>query len=132
MFIFQISQKHILPSSEDFPNNQQSSLSIELVTNNSEVLQQQNQQQPLKPSSKKRLPHQAKSVGQYEFKAIALNSDLTQVQEKLAALDLFGNTEISTTIFSYVLNFSFLTFLEKLRTYNKCHFCLDFFHKTCF
>ena len=106
-FIFQISQKHILPSSEDFQTIQQSSLSIELVTTNSEVLQQQNQQQPLKPSTKKRLHHQAKSVGQYEFKAIALNSDLTQVQEKLAALDLFGNIEISTTTIFFLPRFFF-------------------------
>ena len=47
------------------------------------------------PSSLKRLPHQVKSLGQTEFKAMALNSDLTQVQEKLAALDHFGGINVS-------------------------------------
>ena len=47
------------------------------------------------PSSLKRLPLQVKSLGQTEFKAMALNSDLTQVQEKLAALDHFGGINVS-------------------------------------
>ena len=37
--------------------------------------------------SRKRLQKQAKSLGQYEFKAMAFNSDLSQVQEKLAILE---------------------------------------------
>ena len=62
------------------PNTTKSSASLKL----SPKLQLSNTQQP----------HlvMVKSAGQqHEFKALSLSSDLTQVQEKLATLDHFGN-----------------------------------------
>ena len=45
--------------------------------------------------TKKRLERQAKSLGQYEFKAMAFNSDLSQVHERLAVLEQH-NIELET------------------------------------
>ena len=73
----------------------------EVTTDCSELATQKNQHQPtttkssLKLSPKLQLTQHlvVKSAGQHEFKALSLNSDLTQVQEKLATLDHFGMTE---------------------------------------
>ena len=89
-----------------------SQAATELTTDCSELATHQNNQyhQPstitttkssasLKLSPKLQLTQQphlvmVKSAGQqHEFKALSLNSDLTQVQEKLATLDHFGMKE---------------------------------------
>ena len=71
-----------------------------MTTDCSELATQKNQPQPTTKSSLKLSPKLqltqhlvVKSAGQHEFKALSLNSDLTQVQEKLATLDHFGMTE---------------------------------------
>ena len=68
-----------------------------MTTDCSELATQKNPQpmSSLKLSPKLQLTQHlvVKSAGQHEFKALSLNSDLTQVQEKLATLDHFGMTE---------------------------------------
>ena len=69
-----------------------------MTTDCSELATQKNQQpkSSLKLSPKLQLTQHlvVKSAGhQHEFKALSLNSDLTQVQEKLATLDHFGMKE---------------------------------------
>ena len=61
-------------------------------------LQQQQQQRPLTGAgtNKKRLQKQTKSLGQYEFKSVALSSDMSQVQERLAVLDKKADIELDS------------------------------------
>lgn len=61
-------------------------------------LQQQQQQRPQTGAgtNKKRLQKQTKSLGQYEFKAVALSSDMSQVQERLAVLDKKADIELDS------------------------------------
>ena len=63
-------------------------------------LQQHHQPQQPRNSggtNKKRLQKQAKSLGhQYEFKTVALSSDLSRVQERLAVLDKKADIELES------------------------------------
>ena len=47
-------------------------------------------------TTKKRLQKQAKSMGQYEFKTVDLDSDISQVQERLAVLDKKADIELDS------------------------------------
>ena len=67
-------------------------------TSVSSIELQQQQQRPLTGAgtNKKRLQKQTKSLGQYEFKSVALSSDMSQVQERLAVLDKKADIELDS------------------------------------